>query len=141
MLYTSDIKATGFGRGSKKSGYQSIRVFATLSISPSVPVIVFRQELIPCRCNDPIIGSYNNYDLSPNDILRSNQRWYGVVSIDTRMLVRLGQGLGNSRVALGTLLGRVTIWENIRIRSRELWKCYTDLRDDSCGRLEDWRSG
>ena len=44
-------------------------------------------------------------------------------------------------MALGTLLGRVTFRENIRIRSRELWECYTDLRDDSCGRLEDILSG
>jgi len=38
------------------------------------------------------------------------------------MLVDLGQGLGNSRVALGTLLGRVTSREKIGIRSRELWE-------------------
>jgi len=36
------------------------------------------------------------------------------------MLVRLGQGPGKSRVALGTLLGKVTFVENIRIKSREL---------------------
>jgi len=51
----------------------------------------------------------------------------------TRMLVCLGQDLGKSRVALGTLLGRVTFRENIHIRSRELWKCYMDLREDFCG--------
>jgi len=51
------------------------------------------------------------------------------------------QGLGNSRIALGILLGRVTLRENIHIKSRELWEYYTDLRDDLCGWLEDFRSG
>ena len=27
-------------------------------------------------CNDPMIGKYNNYHLSPNGILSGNQRWY-----------------------------------------------------------------
>jgi len=31
------------------------------------------------RCNDPTIGSYNHYHLSPNGIPRGNQRWYGLV--------------------------------------------------------------
>jgi len=31
------------------------------------------------RCNDPTIGSYNNYHLSPNGIPRGSQRWYGLV--------------------------------------------------------------
>jgi len=30
-------------------------------------------------CNDPTIGSYNYYHLSPNGISRGNQRWYGLV--------------------------------------------------------------
>ena len=30
-------------------------------------------------CNDPTIGSYNNYHLSPNGIASGNQRWYGLV--------------------------------------------------------------
>jgi len=30
-------------------------------------------------CNDPTIGSYNHYHLSPNGIPRGNQRWYGLV--------------------------------------------------------------
>jgi len=30
-------------------------------------------------CNDPTIGSYNHYHLSPNGIRRGNQRWYGLV--------------------------------------------------------------
>ena len=29
--------------------------------------------------NDPTIGSYNYYHLSPNGIPRGNQRWYGLV--------------------------------------------------------------
>ena len=29
--------------------------------------------------NDPTIGSYNHYHLSPNAIPRGNQRWYGLV--------------------------------------------------------------
>jgi len=53
------------------------------------------------------------------------------------MLVRLEQGPGNSRVAFGTLLGRVTFQDNIRIRSRELWECYTDLQDNFCGQLPE----
>jgi len=32
------------------------------------------------ECNDPTIGSYNNYHLSPNGIPRGNRRWYGLVS-------------------------------------------------------------
>jgi len=30
-------------------------------------------------CNDPTIGSYNNYHLSPNGIPSGNQRWYSLV--------------------------------------------------------------
>jgi len=30
-------------------------------------------------CNDPTIGSYNHYHLSPNGIPSGNQRWYGLV--------------------------------------------------------------
>jgi len=30
-------------------------------------------------CNDPTIGSYNDYHLSANGIPRGNQRWYGLV--------------------------------------------------------------
>jgi len=29
--------------------------------------------------NDPTIGSYNHYHLSPNGIPRGNQSWYGLV--------------------------------------------------------------
>jgi len=61
--------------------------------------------------------------------------WY------TRILIYLGQGLGNSRVAIGTLLSRVALQQNVRIKSRELWEGYTDPRDDFCGQLEDFRSG
>jgi len=57
------------------------------------------------------------------------------------MLVHLGQGPGNGRVALGTQLGRVTFQENVRIFSRKLWKRYMDLQDNFCGRLEDWQRG
>ena len=35
--------------------------------------------LVVTCCNDPMIGSYNYYHLSPNDIPRGNQRWYGLV--------------------------------------------------------------
>jgi len=31
--------------------------------------------------NDPTIGCYNHYHLSPNDIPSGNQRWYGLVYI------------------------------------------------------------
>jgi len=31
------------------------------------------------RCNDPTIGSYNNYHLSPNGVPRGIQRWYGLI--------------------------------------------------------------
>jgi len=31
------------------------------------------------NCNDPTIGSYNNYHLSPNGIPSGNRRWYGLV--------------------------------------------------------------
>jgi len=31
------------------------------------------------QCNDPTIGSYNNYHLSPNGMPSGNQRWYGLV--------------------------------------------------------------
>jgi len=31
------------------------------------------------HCNDPTIGSYNNYHLSPNGIRRGSQRRYGLV--------------------------------------------------------------
>jgi len=33
------------------------------------------------ECNDPTIGSYNHYHLSPNGIPRGNLRWYGLVYI------------------------------------------------------------
>jgi len=33
------------------------------------------------RCNDPMIGSYNHYHLSPNVIPSGIQRWYGLVYI------------------------------------------------------------
>jgi len=31
------------------------------------------------QCNAPMIGSYNNYHLSPNGKPSGNQRWYGLV--------------------------------------------------------------
>jgi len=43
-------------------------------------------------CNHPMIGSYNNYHLSPNGIPSSNQRWYGLVYKEG---VNLGQSLEN----------------------------------------------
>ena len=33
------------------------------------------------QCNDPTIGSYNHYHLSPNGIPSGNRRWYGLVYI------------------------------------------------------------
>jgi len=30
-------------------------------------------------CNDPTIGSYNNYDLSPNGIPSGNRSWHGLL--------------------------------------------------------------
>jgi len=53
-------------------------------------------------CNDPTIGSYNDYNLSPNGIQSGNQRWYGLVYFLYKELVNIWQGLGNSGVALGT---------------------------------------
>jgi len=82
-------------------------------------------------CNDPTIGSYNNYHLSPNGVPRGSQRWYGLVYL---VYKNAGspkrQGLGNNRIALGILLDRVTFRESIHLKSRELWECYTNLRDD-----------
>ena len=39
-------------------------------------VLVF--QVVAC-CNDPTIGSYNNYHLRPNGIPRGSQRSYGLV--------------------------------------------------------------
>jgi len=33
------------------------------------------------ECNDPTIGSYNHYHLSPNGIPSGSQRWYGLIYI------------------------------------------------------------
>jgi len=41
-------------------------------------------------CNDPTIGSYNLYHLSPNGIPSGNQRWYGLVYLEYTLLVNLG---------------------------------------------------
>ena len=41
-------------------------------------------------CNDPTIGSYNHYHLSPNGIPRGDQRWYGLVYFVYTYLVNLG---------------------------------------------------
>jgi len=41
-------------------------------------------------CNDPTIGSYNLYHLSPNGIPGGNQRWYGLVYLEYTLLVNLG---------------------------------------------------
>jgi len=38
-----------------------------------------KNSLLDHTCNDPTIGSYNDYHLSPNGIPRGNQRWYGLV--------------------------------------------------------------
>ena len=35
----------------------------------------------PVRCNDPTIGSYNHYHVSPNGIPSGIQRLYGLVYI------------------------------------------------------------
>jgi len=37
--------------------------------------------VIPHLCNDPTIGSYNHYHLSPNGIPSGIQRWYGLIYI------------------------------------------------------------
>jgi len=62
-------------------------------------------------CNDPTIGSYNDYHLSPNGISSGNQRWYGLIYLVYKRLVNRGQGSWDNRVALSTLLGRVTFEE------------------------------
>ena len=47
-------------------------------------------------CNDPTIGSYNNYNLSPNGIPSGNQRWNGLIYLVYIKQVSLGHGLGGS---------------------------------------------
>jgi len=39
------------------------------------------QSVFIILCNDPTIGSYNHYHLSPNGIPSGIQRWYGLVYI------------------------------------------------------------
>jgi len=48
-------------------------------VRPSRPPDAFSHPmgLVP-PCNDPKIGSYNHYHLSPNGIPRGIQRWYGL---------------------------------------------------------------
>jgi len=46
------------------------------------------------KCNDPTIGSYNHYHLSPNGIPSGNQRWYGLVYF-IQIAGQPGSGLGN----------------------------------------------
>jgi len=41
-------------------------------------------------CNDPTIGNYIQYHLSPNGIPSGNQRWYGLVYLVYTELVNLG---------------------------------------------------
>jgi len=41
-------------------------------------------------CNDPTIGSYNHYHISPNGIPRGIKRWYGLIYILYTWLVILG---------------------------------------------------
>jgi len=36
-------------------------------------------HFIPLQCNDPMIGRYNYYHLSPNGISSGSQRWYGLI--------------------------------------------------------------
>ena len=45
-MYTRDVKATAFGRGSSKKRYLSIRAIAFPNIESSAPVTVFRRESI-----------------------------------------------------------------------------------------------
>jgi len=75
---------------------------------PTGSSVVFQEVL---WCNDPTIGSYNHYHLSPNGIPSCNQKWYGLVYLVYKRLVNLGQGAGNNGVALGTLLGRIALQE------------------------------
>ena len=42
-------------------------------------VRLVEEKQLVIHCNDPTIGSYNYYHLSPNGIPRGNQRWYGLV--------------------------------------------------------------
>jgi len=46
-----------------------------LVLRENLGLIEFERTL----CNDPTIGSYNNYHLSPNGIPRGSERWYGLV--------------------------------------------------------------
>jgi len=60
------LSTVGKEAGSRRASLAACpRMLATLSASP--------------ECNDPTIGSYNHYHLSPNGIPRGNQRWYGLV--------------------------------------------------------------
>jgi len=43
-----------------------------------VPILT-KDLLTNSSCNDPTIGSYNLYHLSPSGIPSGNQRWYGLV--------------------------------------------------------------
>jgi len=80
--------------------------------------------------NDPTIGSYNHWHLTPNGIPSGSQRWYGLVHLVYKRLVILMQDPGNNRVALGTLFGRETCREHIRIKLRKLGEYYTSHPDN-----------
>jgi len=51
----------------------------TMGLKDEVDGLRTNQEKIGELCNDPTIGSYNDYHLSPNGIPSCNQRWYGLV--------------------------------------------------------------
>jgi len=58
-----------------------------------------------------MIDSYNNYYLSPNGIQSGNRRWYGLAYLVYKRAGSHRARPRNDRVAVSTLLGRVTFWE------------------------------
>jgi len=49
------------------------------SQNPAPTMAITPNAKLEAECNDPTIGSYNHYHLSPNGIPRGNQWWYGLV--------------------------------------------------------------
>jgi len=58
-----------------------IQLYSTESRETSHKTMIKEGYWRSNRCNDPTIGSYNHYHLSPNGIPSGIQRWYGLVYI------------------------------------------------------------
>jgi len=59
-------------------GMQGTQVRTHRALGMQIQCRVRQDAMVP-YCNDPTIGRYNHYHLSPNGIPRGNQRWYGLV--------------------------------------------------------------